>query len=97
MVGKSWSAVVLATKFIWWISRRKKRNFKSNSNNIKDLDRKVLQVFNQNSNKILNYKQIASKLDINDSNGRNQIIKKVYELKKNYFYSEFFTHFLTFF
>ena len=62
------------------MTRRKKRNFKSNSDKIKDLDRKVLEVFNQNSNKILNYKQIASKLEINDSNGRNQIIKKLKEL-----------------
>jgi len=27
----------------------------------------------------------------------NIIVKKVYELKKNYFYSEFFAHFLTYF
>jgi len=62
------------------MTRRKKRNFKADSNKIKDLDRKVLEVFNQNSNKILNYKQIASKLEITDSNGRNQIIKKLKEL-----------------
>jgi len=62
------------------MKRRKKGNFKGDSNKIKDLDRKVLEIFNQNSNKILNYKQIASKLEINDSNGRNQIIKKLKEL-----------------
>jgi len=59
------------------MTRRKKRGFKSNSNEIKDLDRNILEVFNQNSNKILNYKQVASKLKIDDTNGRNQIIKKV--------------------
>ena len=62
------------------MKRRKKGNFKGNSNEIKNLDRNILEVFNQNSNKILNYKQIASKLEINDSNGRNQIIKKLKEL-----------------
>ena len=63
------------------MTRRKKRGFKSNSNEIKDLDRNILEVFNQNSNKILNYKQVASKLKIDDTNGRNQIIKKLKELQ----------------
>ena len=63
------------------MTSRKKRGFKSNSNEIKDLDRNILEVFNQNSNKILNYKQVASKLKIDDTNGRNQIIKKLKELQ----------------
>jgi len=61
---------------------RKKRNiYKKKGNVIKDLSKRILQVFNQNSNKILNYKQIASKMDIDDANGRNQIIQKLQELK----------------
>ena len=63
------------------MKRRKNRNFKGDSNKIKDLDRKVLEIFNQNSNKILNYKQIASKLEVTDTNGRNQIIKILKELQ----------------
>ena len=63
------------------MSRRKKRNFKSKRNNISNLDSNILQVFNQNSNKLLNYKQIAAKLNIEDANGRNQVIKQLQDLK----------------
>ena len=63
------------------MTRRKKKGFKGNNREIKDLDRNILEVFNQNSNKIFNYKQVASKLEINDTNGRNQIIKKLRELQ----------------
>jgi len=61
--------------------RKKNRIFKKKENVIKDLSKRILQVFNQNSNKILNYKQIAAKLEIEDANGRNQIVKKLQELK----------------
>ena len=44
------------------MSRRKKSKFKSKGNKIKNLDQNILQVFNQNPNKLLNYKQIAAKL-----------------------------------
>ncbi len=40
-----------------------------------DLSSKILKVLSKNINKSLNYKQIASKLNIIDSNGRNQIIR----------------------
>ena len=63
------------------MSKKKKRIYKKKGNIIKHLTRDILQVFNQNPNKILNYKQIAGKLDINDSHGRNQIIKELTELK----------------
>jgi len=62
------------------MSRKKRRVFKKGSSSIKNLENKILQIFNQNSNKILNYKQIASRLEVDDSNGRNQIIKKLGEL-----------------
>ena len=61
--------------------RKKNRIFKKKENVIKDLSKRILQVFNHNSNKILNYKQIAAKLEIEDANGRNQIVKKLQELK----------------
>ena len=63
------------------MSKRKKRKFNSKPNKIRNLDTDILQIFNQNSNKLLNYKQIAAKLDINDANGRNQVIKQLQDLK----------------
>ena len=63
------------------MSRNKNRIYKKKVNEIKDLSKRILQVFNQNSNKLLNYKQIASKLDILEANGRDQIVKKLQELK----------------
>ncbi len=44
------------------------------------LSRDILQVFN-NTSKALNYKQIASKLNINDAGGRNKIIQQLADLK----------------
>jgi len=63
------------------MSRKKKTIYKKKGNIIKNLSRDILQIFNKNSNKILNYKQIASKLNIDDANGRNQIIQKLTDLK----------------
>jgi len=63
------------------MSRKNKNIYKKKGGIIKNLSRDILQIFNKNSNKILNYKQIASRLEINDSNGKNQIIKKLAELK----------------
>ncbi len=63
------------------MSRKKKTIYKKKGNIIRNLSRDILQIFNQNSNKILNYKQIASKLNIDDAKGRNQIIQKLTDLK----------------
>ena len=63
------------------MSRRKKSKFKSKGNKIRNLDTDILQVFNQNSNKLLNYKQIAAKLNITDANGRNLVIQELQDLK----------------
>ena len=63
------------------MSRRKKSIFKSKGNKIRNLDTDILQVFNQNSNKLLNYKQIAAKLNIVDANGRNLVIQELQDLK----------------
>ena len=63
------------------MSRRKKRIFKGKRNKISNLDRDILQVFSKNANKLLNYKQIAAKLDIQESNGRNQVIQVLQDLK----------------
>ena len=60
----------------------------------KKIETKTLSFFKSNSKKTFNYKQIASNLGINDTKGRNYIIKvlniltiknKIVEKKKGYF------------
>jgi len=60
-----------------------KRNkfYKKKGNVIKDLTSKILKLLNQSPSKSFNYKQISSKLELTDANGRNQIIKKLEALK----------------
>src|SRR6478609_465405 len=45
------------------------------ANKQKDFTDKILNLLSKNFNKVFNYKQIASKLDITDTEGRNLIIK----------------------
>ena len=49
---------------------------------IKDLSSKILKTLNKSSQQSFNYKQIASKIDISDANGKQQIIEKLEELKQ---------------
>ncbi|RIA11109.1 RNAse R [Flavobacteriaceae bacterium MAR_2010_72] len=58
---------------------RKKRR-KSN-NKISNLTNTILSILKKERNKTFNYKQIASILDVNDASSRNQIIKKLQQLK----------------
>ncbi|PHR73226.1 MAG: ribonuclease R [Lutibacter sp.] len=64
------------------MSKKKKKIYKKKHNIIKHLTEKVLKIFNQNSSQTLNYKQVASKLKIEDANGKQQIIQKIEELKQ---------------
>lgn len=57
------------------------RKKKKKSHKIPNLTDAILQIFKKSSNKVYNYKQIASKLDITDTSGRNQIIKTLKKLK----------------
>ena len=41
----------------------------------KDFSGKILKILSQNANKPFNYKQIGAKLELDDTNSRNQIIK----------------------
>ena len=41
----------------------------------KDFSDKILKILSQNANKAFNYKQIGAKLDLDDTQSRNQIIK----------------------
>ncbi|AOW21108.1 ribonuclease R [Urechidicola croceus] len=63
------------------MSKRKKRLYKKKNNTIKHLTEKVIKIFNQNSSQSFNYKQVASKLKIEDANGKQQIIEKIEALK----------------
>ena len=46
-----------------------------------DLTAKILKLLSQNSNKVFNYKQIGTKLELDDTQSRNQIIKDLKILK----------------
>jgi len=57
------------------------RKKKKKSHKIPNLTDAILQIFKKSSNKVYNYKQIAAKLSITDTSGRNQIIKTLKKLK----------------
>ncbi len=59
---------------------KKKKNRKSKTK-FKNLSQSVLNVLKQEPNKDFNYKQVCGKLSITDSSGRNQVIKKLHQLK----------------
>lgn len=60
--------------------RKKKGKYKSKGKVIKDLTRNIFKILNQDSNKHYNYRQIASKMGISDTDGKTQILKKLAEL-----------------
>jgi ribonuclease R/exosome complex exonuclease DIS3/RRP44 len=60
------------------MTNRKKR--KSSNNKISNLTNTILSILKKDRNQVFNYKQIASKLEVDDANSRNQIIKKLAEL-----------------
>lgn len=61
------------------MTRKKKR--KSRNNKISNLTNTILSILKKERNKTFNYKQIAAKLGVNDASSRNQIIKKLAQLK----------------
>lgn len=60
---------------------RKKKIYKKKGNIIKDLTRNILRILKEHPDKFYNYKQIAAKLKVTNTDGKNQIIKKLQELK----------------
>ena len=62
------------------MTRKKKRR---SSNKISNLTNTILSILKKERNKTFNYKQIASILGLNDASSRNQIIKKLQQLKTN--------------
>ena len=61
------------------MTRKKKR--KPSHNRISNLTDTILNILKKERNKTFNYKQIASILGVNDTSSRNQIIKKLQQLK----------------
>ncbi|GAK74746.1 3'-to-5' exoribonuclease RNase R [Nonlabens ulvanivorans] len=60
------------------MKKKKKRNSKTKFQN---LSQSVLNVLKQEPNKDFNYKQICAKLSITDASTRNQVIKRLHQLK----------------
>ena len=61
---------------------RKKKIYKKKGSVIKNLTRDIFKIFNNDSSKYYNYKQIASKLGVTNPDGKTQILKKLIELKE---------------
>ncbi|WP_372919285.1 ribonuclease R [Salegentibacter sp.] len=58
------------------MNRKKKNTSKVPGN----LEKSIIDILRKDGGQAFNYKQIASKLDVNDANSRNQIIKKLSQL-----------------
>ncbi|MBG7611960.1 ribonuclease R [Polaribacter sp. BAL334] len=58
----------------------KKKIFKKKGNIIKDLTKNIFKILKEDASKQFNYKQIAAKLRVTDTEGKNQIIQKLAEL-----------------
>jgi len=59
---------------------KKKKIFKKKGRIIKDLTKNIFKILNEDANQSYNYKQIASKIGISDTDGKTQILKKLAEL-----------------
>ena len=59
----------------------KKKHRKPSNNKISNLTNTILSILKKDRNQAFNYKQIASKIGVNDASSRNQIIKKLAKLK----------------
>ena len=59
----------------------KKKHRKPSNNKISNLTNTILSILKKDRNQSFNYKQIAAKIGVNDASSRNQIIKKLQQLK----------------
>ncbi len=62
------------------MSKKKKKFYKKKGRIIKNLTRSIFKILNEDSTKSYNYKQIAAKIGITDTDGKTQILKKLAEL-----------------
>ncbi|MDR6299783.1 ribonuclease R [Mesonia maritima] len=60
------------------MTKRKKKN--KGNQKIENLSKQILTILRKNASEALNYKQIAAKLNVDDANSRNQIIRKLAHL-----------------
>ncbi len=61
---------------------KKKKFYKKKGKILKDLTRNIFKILNEDSTKSLNYKQIAAKMNISDTDGKTQVLKKLADLKE---------------
>ena len=59
------------------MSKKKKKFYKKKGRVVKDLTRNIFRVLNEDVTKSLNYKQIASKIGVKDTDGETQVLKKL--------------------
>lgn len=62
------------------MGRKKKKIYKKKGRVIKDLTRNIFKILNEDSNKYYNYRQIAAKMGVTDTDGKTQILQKLVEL-----------------
>ena len=62
------------------MTKKKKNIYKKKGNVVKDITKNIFRILNEDSSKSYNYKQVAAKLKISDTDGKNQIIQKLAEL-----------------
>ena len=62
------------------MTKKKKNIYKKKGNIVKDITKNIFRILNKDSTKSYNYKQVASKLKISDTDGKNQLIQKLAEL-----------------
>ena len=62
------------------MTKKKKKIYKKKGNVVKDITKNIFRILNEDSSKSYNYKQVAAKLKISDTDGKNQIIQKLAEL-----------------
>jgi len=62
------------------MTKKKKKIYKKKGNIVKDITKNIFRILNEDSSKSYNYKQVAVKLKISDTDGKNQIIQKLAEL-----------------
>ena len=62
------------------MTKKKKKIYKKKGKIVKDLTKNIFRILNEDSSKSFNYKQIAAKLKIEDTDGKNQVIQKLAEL-----------------
>ena len=72
--------MVSSNKKLRQMTRKKKKIFKKKGNIVKDLTRNIFKIMKENPDTSFNYKQIAAKIKISDTDGKSQIIKKLAEL-----------------